>query len=205
MHIFCNWASSLSGYVSTRHTKMKGKYRKFWRKFTCIARCDVAQAVGEKAAQIGDNALRRVGPAANGEATQFGEQGGRFGSTTCTTRTDSAAAARCGAAVVSFLGRHVHVAQVERESSKLAKSFNALSYVKAQLTLARKQAHSHTHTHKLYTNWPRLSTPNCVYRSTVSHRTPHTLVRLSAWPEKKLQWKFVLYFSRFVWFLQKFY
>lgn len=35
---------------------------------------------------------------------------------------------------------------------------------------------AHTHTHKLYTNWPRLSTPNCVYRSTVSHRTPHTLL-----------------------------
>lgn len=121
---------------------------------TCVARCDVAQAVGEKAAQIGDNALRRVGPAANGEATQFGEQGGRFGSTTCTsTRTDSAAAsaARCGAAVVSFLGRHVHVGQVERESSKLVKSFYALSYVKAQLAHTRTQtatlSHTHTNTH----------------------------------------------------------
>lgn len=162
---------------------MKGKHRKFWRKFTCIARCDVAQAVGEKAAQIGDNALRRVGPAANGEATQFGEQGGRFGSTTGTTRTDSAAAARCGAAVVSFLGRHVHVAQVERESSKLAKSFNALSYVKAQLTLARKQAQSHTHTHTNYTLTDRV----CPHRIAYTVLPCLTAHRTRSWPEKKLQ------------------
>lgn len=43
---------------------------------TCVARCDVAQAMGEEAAQVGHDALGRVGPAANGEATQFREQGG---------------------------------------------------------------------------------------------------------------------------------
>lgn len=162
------------------------------KSFTCVARCDVAQAVGEKAAQIGDNALRRVGPAANGEATQFGEQGGRFGSTTCTTtRTDSAAAAaaRCGAAVVSFLGRHVHVGQVERESSKLAKSFYALSYVKAQLTHSHANRHTlahthkHTHRHCKYTLTDRVS----------PHRIAYTVLpcltalRTRSWPEKKLQ------------------
>lgn len=133
--------------------------------FTGIARRDIAQSVGEKAAQIGDNALRRIGPAANGEATQFGEQGGRIGSRTSTststsTTTDSgsgSAAAARGAAVVSFVGRHVHVGQLKRElSKKLAKSYRspfffllfffcALSYVKAQRTLAHTPLTAHTH------------------------------------------------------------
>lgn len=37
--------------------------------------------MGEEAAQIGDYTLRRVGPAPNGEASQFREQGGGFRAT----------------------------------------------------------------------------------------------------------------------------
>lgn len=114
--------------------------------------------MGEKAAQIGDNALRRIGPAANGEATQFGEQGGRIGastSTSTTSDTDSdsgsgngaAAAAARGAAIVSFLGRHVH--ESKANWPKRSTAF-ALSYVKAHThTQAGRQAHSHTHAHTL--------------------------------------------------------
>lgn len=61
---------------------------------TCIARCDIAETVGEKPAQIGDDTLRRVWSTANGEATQFGEQGGRLRAT-------------ARGAAVAFVGRHV--------------------------------------------------------------------------------------------------
>lgn len=61
---------------------------------TCIARCDVAEAMGEESSEIGDDALRRVRPAANGEATQLGEQGGGLRAT-----------ARCAGA--GIVGRHV--------------------------------------------------------------------------------------------------
>jgi len=50
--------------------------------------------MGEESAEIGDDALRRVGPAANGEATQFREQGGGLRAT-------------ARGAGVGLVGRHV--------------------------------------------------------------------------------------------------
>lgn len=161
--------------------------------------------MGEKAAQIGDNALRRIGPAANGEATQFGEQGGRIGastSTSTTSDTDSdsgsgngaAAAAARGAAIVSFLGRHVHVRSGEsaRIESKLAKTFNCfrLELCKSSHTHGGRQAgtlaHSRTHTDRV-----------CPHRIAYTVYTAHTLSRHStrSWPEKVCSRNFSCVFS----------
>lgn len=73
--------------------------------------------MAEKAAQVGDNALRRVGTAANREATQFGEQGGRLSAAPAGSSSGAAAA-------VGLVGRHVRYVQQNGVSRKATLSLS---------------------------------------------------------------------------------
>lgn len=101
-------------------------------RLTCIAWCDIAQAMAEKAAQVGDDTLRRVGTAANREATQFGEQGGRFSAAPAGSTSGAAAA-------VGLVGRHVRCVQKNGVVSKATISLPLTLYLSLACSLVRSR------------------------------------------------------------------